>query len=87
MQKMRKVSECIALCNIVVNNLNDLSEVLASELKLIFKALEIEDQDSEKIEDAKLYCIANDLEYNSKDLKDKAEELQSFIKDLEKIKL
>ena len=87
MQKERKLGECVALCNIVVNSLNDLSEALSNELKLIFKALEIEDQDAEKIEDAKLYGIALDLDYNSSQLKNISEEVQSIIKDLEKLKL
>ena len=55
MQKEKKLSECVALCGVVSNALKDLSEALSNELKLIFKALEIEGGDFEKIEDAKIY--------------------------------
>ena len=87
MLKSRKLSECVALCNIVVNCLNEISEESEKERKLLFKALEIEDQDVEKIEDPKLYGLALDLEYNAHQLKDLAVEMQSIIKDLEKIKI
>lgn len=87
MQKEKKLSECVALCGVASNALKDLSEALSNELKLIFKALEIEGGDFEKIEDAKLYGIALDLDFNAKDLQEKAEELDSFIKNLERVKL
>lgn len=85
MEKMRKLNESIQLLEIVRHNLRDLSEACENEHKLIFKALEVED--AEQIEDPKLYSIALDLKYNKEDLADKAEELESFIKDLEKLKL
>lgn len=85
MEKMRKVNEILQLLEIARHNLRDLAEACENEHKLIFKALEVED--AEQVEDAKLYGIVLDLEYNIKDLADKAEELESFIKDIEKIKL
>ena len=85
MEKMRKISESLHLLEIVRHNLRDLSEACENEHKLIFKALEVDN--AEQVEDAKLYGIVLDLEYNAKELKDKAEELEGFIKDLEKIKL
>ena len=87
MEKNRKLSECVALCNIVVNCLNEISTETEKERKLIFKALEIENEDAERVEDPKLYGLVLDHEYNAKQLKDLAEEVQSIIKDLEKIKL
>lgn len=85
MEKMRKVNETLQLLEIARHNLRDLSEACENERKLVFRALEVDD--AEEVEDPKLYSIINDLEYNAKDLKDKAEELEGFIKDLEKIKL
>ena len=85
MEKMRKVNESLQLLEIVRHNLKDLAEACENEHKLIFKALEVEN--AEQVEDAKLYGIVLDLEYNIKDLGDKVEELESFIKDLEKVKL
>ena len=87
MEKSRKLSECVALCNIVVNCLNEISAEAEKERKLIFKALEIEGEDAEKVEDPKLYGLVLDLEYNARELKNLGEEVQSIIKDLEKIKL
>ena len=87
MLKSRKLAECVALCNIVVNCLQEISEESAKERKLLFKALEIDDEDAEKIEDPKLYGLALDLEYNADQLKNLGEEMQSIIKDLEKIKI
>ena len=85
MEKMRKVNETLQLLEIARHNLRDLAEACENEKKLIFRALEVDEE--EEIDDAKLYGIVLDLEFNIKDLADKAEELESFIKDIEKIKL
>lgn len=85
MEKMRKVNETLQLLEIARHNLRDLSEACENERKLIFRALNV--SDAEQVEDAQLYCIVNDLEYNAKDLADKVEEVESFIKDLERVKL
>lgn len=87
MNKSEKMRGCVALCALSLNNLKELREAVLIELKTLFRALEIEDQDTEKIEDVELYKIANDLEWNAERLKDSAEELESILKDLEKIKL
>lgn len=87
MNKSKKLGEALALCGVALSILKELEEAQRSELKLLFKALEIEDQDSEKIEDASLYGIALNLDYSADQLKDQAEELEKFIKDLEKDKL
>lgn len=87
MNKSKKLGEALALCGVVLSIIKELEENERQELKLLFKALEIEDQDSEKIEDPTLYGIALNLDYNADQLKDQAEEVQSFIKGLEKIKL
>ena len=41
----------------------------------------------EKIEDAQLYSIALDLDYNAHEIAEKVEELESLIKDLDKLKI
>ena len=87
MNKTEKLRGCVALCALSLNNLKELREALLNELKALFKALEIKDQDSEKIEDPQLYKIALDLEYNAEELKSSAEELESIIKDLEKLEI
>ena len=87
MNKTEKMRGCVALCALSLNNLKELREALLNELKALFKALEIKDQDSEKIEDPQLYKIALDLEYNAESLKSSAEDLESVLKDLEKIKI
>lgn len=87
MNKSKKLGEALALCGVVLSILQELEENERQELKLLFRALEIEDQDSEKIEDPALYGVALNLDYNADQLKDQAEEMQSFIKGLEKIKL
>lgn len=87
MNKSKKLGEALALCGVVLSILKELEENERQELKLLFKALEIEDQDSEKIEDPALYGIALNLDYNADQLKDQAEEMQSFIKGLERVKL
>lgn len=87
MNKSKKLGEALALCGVALSILKELEENERQELKLLFKALEIEDQDSEKIEDASLYSIALDLDYNADQLKEQAEEMESFIKGLERVKL
>ena len=87
MEKNRKLSEAIQLLEIVRHSLNDIAEACESELKLIFKALEISDEDPEKIDDAGLYKIALDLDYNGKEIREEAEDLKSFIDSLNKIKI
>ena len=87
MDKSQKMRGCVALCALSLNNLKELREALLNELKALFKALEIKDQDSEKIEDPQLYKIALDLEYNADSLKSSAEDLESIIKDLEKLEI
>lgn len=87
MNKSKKLGEALALCGVALSILKELEENERQELKLLFKALEIEDQDSEKIEDPSLYRIALDLDYNADQLKEQAEEMESFIKGLERVKL
>ena len=87
MNKSEKIQGSIALCQVAFNNLMELSEALRAELKTLFRALEIEDQDAEKIEDAQLYKIALDLDYNAGEIKSNAEDLQNVIKYLEKLKV
>lgn len=87
MNKTEKMRGCVALCALSLNNLKELREALLNELKALFKALDIKDQDSEKIEDPQLYKIALDLEYNADSLKSSADDLESILKDLEKINI
>lgn len=87
MNKTEKMRGCVALCGVALSNLRELREALLNELKVLFMALEIKDQDSEKIEDPQLYKIALDLEYNADSLKSSAEDLESVLKDLEKINI
>ena len=87
MNKTEKMRGCVALCGVALSNLRELRETLLNELKVLFKALEIKDQDSEKIEDPQLYKIALDLEYNADSLKSSAEDLESVLKDLEKLNI
>lgn len=87
MKKTEKMRGCVALCSVSLNNLKELKEQTLFELGALFRALEIEDRDSEKIQDPELYKIALDLEYNAEQLQNSAEELESVIKDLEKIKI
>lgn len=87
MNKTEKMRGCVALCRVSLNNLKELREQALFELSALFKALDIEDQDSEKIEDPELYKIALDLQYNAESLQSSAEDLESIIKDLERIKL
>ena len=87
MNKTEKMRGCVALCSISLNNLKELREALLNELSCLYRALGIEDQDSEKIEDTQLYKIAGDLEWNAERLQSASEDLTSVLEDLEKIKL
>ena len=87
MNKSEKLQGSIALCQVAFNNLMELSEVLRAELKTLFRALEIEDQDAEKIEDAQLYKIALDLDYNAEEIQSNAQDLLGVVKYLEKLKV
>lgn len=87
MNKSEKLQGSIALCQVAFNNLMELSEALRMELKSLFRALEIEDQDAEKIEDAQLYKIALDLDYNAEEIKINAEDLKKLVEYLEKLKV
>ena len=87
MDKSQKMRGCAALLEVSRNNLNEVRENLLNELKSLFKALEITDSDFEKIEDAQLYSIALDLDYNAHEIAEKVEEFESLIKDLEKLKV
>lgn len=87
MNKTEKLRGCVALCAVSLANLRELRETLLNELKVLFRALEIKDEDAEKIDDPQLYHIALDLEYNADSLKSSAEDLESVLKDLEKINI
>ena len=87
MNKSEKLQGSIALCQVAFNNLMELSEALRAELKTLFRALEIEDQDAEKIEDAQLYKIALDLDYNAGEIQSNAQDLLNVVKYLEKLKV
>ena len=78
---------CVALCAVSLNNLKEIREALLNELKTLFRALEIEDQDPEKIEDVELYKIANDLQYNAEEIESIGEDLANVIKYLERLKI
>ena len=87
MNKTEKMRGVVALCSFALTNVKELQEALTNELKTLFKALGIEDQDSEKIEDPALYHIALDLEFNADNLRSCAQDLESITKDLDKIKI
>ena len=87
MNKSKKLGEALALCGVALTILKEIEEAERQELKLLFKALEIEDQDPEKIEDAKLYGIALDLDSNAHFLNSTAEDLATVIKDIENLKV
>ena len=87
MNKSEKMRGCVALCAISLNNLKELRESILNELKQLFRALDIQDQDFEKIDDVELYKIANDLEWNAERLKSAGDDLASVLEDLEKIKI
>ena len=77
----------VAVLEVARNNLNEVKETLLNELKSLFRALNITDSDFEKIEDAQLYGIALDLDYNAREIGEKVEDLDSLIKDLDKLKV
>ena len=87
MNKTEKMRGCVALCAVSLNNLKEIREALLNELKTLFRALEIEDQDPEKIEDVELYKIANDLQYNAEEIESIGEDLANVIKYLERLKI
>lgn len=87
MDKSQKMRGSVAVLEVARNNLNEVRETLLNELKSLFRALEITDSDFEKIEDAQLYSIALDLDYNAHEIAEKVEELESLIKDLDKLKV
>lgn len=87
MDKTEKMRICALLCRLSIYNLKDLREALLNELKCLYRALEIKEEDAEKIEDPQLYKIALDLEYNADSLKSSAEDLEAVLKDLEKINI
>ena len=87
MNKTEKMRGCIALCAVSLNNLKEIRETLLNELKTLFKALEINDSDFEKIEDAELYKIALDLDYNAQEIESIGEDLANVIKYLEKLNI
>ena len=85
MNKNEQVQVAIALCKLAIKTLEDVKADTDKELSLIFKACGIEDQDAEKIEDSKLYGITLNLESNSRFLTYAKGDLNSVIKDLEKL--
>ena len=85
MNKTEKMRGCVALVKIAVAQMQELRSETLKEWESLFLALGIKDKDAEKIDDAQLYKIALDLEYNAESLKSSAEDLESIIKDLEKI--
>ena len=87
MNKTEKLRGCVALCAVSLNNLKEIREALLNELKTLFRALEIEDQDPEKIEDVELYKIANDLQYNAEEIESIGDDLANVIKYLERLKI
>ena len=87
MNKTEKMRGCVALCALSLNNLKESREAVLLELKTLFKALEIEDHDPEKIKDTELYKIALNLEWNAEQLEGSIKDLASLIEDLEKIKI
>lgn len=87
MNKTEKMRGCVALVKIALDQMQELRSQTLKEWEALFLALGIRDKDAEKIEDAQLYKIALDLEYNAQSLKNSAEDLESIIKDLEKISL
>ena len=87
MNKTEKMRGCVALCKIASSTMQELRSEVLKELDSLFLALGIRDKDPEKIEDAQLYKIALDLDASAYDLKISSEDLDSVIKDLEKISL
>ena len=87
MDKTEKMRGCVALCGVALANMRELRDTLLKELYVLFMALDIKDNDSEKIEDPELYKIALDLEYNAESLQGSADDLQAVLQGLEKIKI
>ena len=87
MNKTEKMRGCVALCGVALANMRELRDTLLKELYVLFMALDIKDNDSEKIEDPELYKIALDLEYNAESLRGSADDLQAVLQGLEKIKI
>ena len=87
MDKTEKMRGCVALCGVALANMRELRDTLLKELYVLFMALDIKDNDSEKIEDPELYKIALDLEYNAESLRGSADDLQAVLQGLEKIKI
>lgn len=86
MNKNEQVQVAIALCKLAIKTLEDVRADADNERSLIFKACGIENRDAEKIEDSKLYGITLTLESNSRFLNYAQDDLNSVIKDLEKMK-
>ena len=87
MNKTEKMRGCVALCVVALNNLKEIKETLITELNALFLALGIKDKDAEKIEDAELYKIALDLDYNAQEDESIGEDLANVIKYLEKLSI
>jgi len=87
MNKTEKMRGCVALCDVALNNLKEIKETLTTELNALFLALGIKDKDAEKIEDAELYKIALDLDYNAQEVESIGEDLANVIKYLEKLSI
>lgn len=87
MDKSEKMRGCVALCAVALNNLKEIKETLTTELNALFLALGIKDKDAEKIEDAELYKIALDLDYNAQEVESIGEDLANVIKYLEKLSI
>ena len=85
MNKSEKMRGCVALVKIAVAHIQELRSETLKEWESLFLALGIKDKDAEKIDDTQLYKIALGLEYNAESLKSSAVDLESIIKDLEKI--
>ena len=87
MNKTEKMRGCVALCAVALTNLKEIKEALTMELNALFLALGINDRDAEKIEDAQLYHIALDLDYNAEEVESIGEDLANVIKYLEKLSI
>lgn len=87
MNKTEKMRGCVALCAVALNNLKEIKETLTTESNALFLALGIKDKDAEKIEDAELYKIALDLDYNAQEVESIGEDLSNVIKYLEKLSI
>lgn len=81
----KKLEEIKVLGAFMVRALKEIKEKSEDELKALFQALEVEDV--EQIEDAKIYCLACDIEFNNGELKRVTEDLESVLEDLAKIKM